>query len=98
MFPTPAESEVPSGESDMKSTLALLGVVGFLITMGTTGCVVGPAYPTYPAAGVSVGVYGEYPYYSQGYYAYHGGYYNHWHHPYDRDHYFYRPYHSYYHY
>ena len=69
----------------MRAMLGLLGV-GVLITLGTTGCVV-PA-PGYPA-GASLTVYGEYPYYSHGYY--HGDYYRHYH-AYDRDHYFYRPY------
>ncbi len=72
----------------MKAMLGLLGSLAVLITIGTTGCVVGPPYP----AGGSVTVYGEYPSYSHGYY-YHDHY--RYYHPYDRDHYFYRP-HGYY--
>jgi hypothetical protein len=69
----------------MKVTLGLLGVLGLLTTLGTTGCVVGPAYP---AAGGTVSIHGEYPAYSQGYYYRDYRY----HHAYDRDHYYYRPY------
>ena len=67
----------------------LFGLLGLILLLAAGGCVVEPAYP---AAGVSVGVYGEYPYTYYG----HGGYYPHryqrWHHPYDRDHYYYRHY------
>jgi len=68
----------------MKRVVCLLGLV---IGLLSGGCVVAPA--PYPA-GVSVGVYGEYPYtyYGHGYYPY----YHRWHHPYDRDRYFYRDY------
>jgi hypothetical protein len=68
----------------MKAIIGLLGLVTILVA---GGCVVEPAYPS---AGVSVGVYGEYP---STYYG-HGDYYGHrrWYHPYDRDHYYYRPY------
>ena len=73
----------------MKAIIGLLGLVSMLLA---GGWVVEPAYPS---AGVSVGVYGEYPstYYSHGYYG-HPYYYGHrrWYHPYDRDHYYYRPY------
>jgi len=81
----------------MKKLIALLGLV---VVVGGAGCAVQPVGP----AGVSVGVYGEYPH---SYYG-HGGYYGHpyyygrgdyyskghyrWHHPYDRDHYYYRSY------
>ena len=64
----------------------LFGLAGLVILLSAAGCAVEPVYP---AGGVSVGVYGEYPYTYYG----HGGYYR-WHHPYDRDHYFYR-YHRY---
>ena len=71
----------------MKAFLGLVGLVIVLTTGG--GCVVGPPAP----AGVSVGVYGEYPYtyYGGGYYPYHR-----WYHPYDRDYYFYRYHHRHY--
>jgi hypothetical protein len=65
----------------MKTIFGLLGLVALV---GAAGCAVEPVYP---AAGVSVGVYGEYP---RTYYG-HGGYYRWHHHPYDRDRYFYRP-------
>jgi len=68
----------------MKKILGLLGIVGVLA--GTSGCVV--AEPDYPASGVSVGVYGEYPRYYYGHH-YYGRPYR-WHRPYDRDRYFYR--------
>ena len=70
----------------MKAIIGLLA----LVTLLTAGCVVEPAYPR---AGVSVGVYGEYPstYYGHGYYYRPYGYHR-WYHPYDRDHYYYRPY------
>ncbi len=64
----------------------LFGLLGLVILLSAAGCAVEPVYP---AGGVSVGVYGEYP---RTYYG-HGGYYR-WHHPYDRDYYFYR-YHPY---
>ena len=75
---------------------AIVGLFALAILLLTGGCVVEPAYP---GAGVSVGVYGEYPhtYYGHGYYD-HGYYYDHpyryhrWYHPYDRDHYYYRTY------
>jgi hypothetical protein len=68
---------------------AIIGLLGLTAILFMSGCVVEPAYPH---AGVSVGVYGEYPhtYYGHGYYS-HGSYYNRphrWHHPYDRDHYY----------
>lgn len=60
----------------MKIFIGLFSVITLLVT---AGCVVVPG----PPAGVSVGVYGEYPHYAYG----HGGYY----HPYrHRDHYWYR--------
>jgi len=65
----------------------VIGLMGLLIVLGT-GCVVEPVGRH--SAGVSVGVYDEYPrtYYGR------GGYYPdrpyRWHHPYDRDRYFYR--------
>ena len=64
---------------------AIIGLLGLFTLLLAGGCVVEPAYPR---AGVSVGVYGEYPSYYYG----HGYYYGHrrWYHPYDRDHYFYR--------
>ena len=65
----------------------LLGLLGIIVMIGSTGCVVSPAYP---AAGVSVGVYDEYPYTTYGYGGYYPYRYHRWHHPYDRDRYFYR--------
>jgi len=64
----------------------LISSLGLLIVLGTAGCVVAPAgYPH--SAGVSVGVYEEYP---RTYYG-HGAYYPYrWHHPYDKDRYLYR--------
>ena len=65
----------------------IIGLLGLIILLGA-GCAVEPVGP----AGVSVGVYEEYP---RTYYG-HGGYYParpyRWHHPYDRDRYFYRSY------
>ena len=74
----------------MKLLKLLTGVLGLAAIIMFGGCAV-EAYP--PGAGVSVGVYGEYPYtyYGGGYYHHH--YYRHhgrWYHPYDRDRYFYR--------
>jgi hypothetical protein len=68
-----------------------IGLLGLGMLLLTSGCYVHPAYP---GAGVSVGVYGEYPtyYYGNSGYYYHSrpyGYHR-WHHPYDRDHYYYR--------
>jgi hypothetical protein len=63
----------------MKKLIGLLSVITLLVT---AGCVVGP-----PPAGVSVGVYGEYPYTYYG-----GGYY----HRYYRPYYYHRPYYSHY--
>ena len=66
----------------MKKIIAFLGLI---VVVGTSGCVVSPGHPH---AGVTVGVYDEYPhtYYSHGYYD-RGHYY--WHHPNDRDRYYY---------
>ena len=65
----------------------IMGLVGLLSVFGA-GCVVEPV--GHPSAGVSVGVYNEYPHTYHG----HGSYYParpyRWHHPYDRDRYFYR--------
>lgn len=44
-----------------------IGLFSIIIMLATSGCVVGPPVP----AGVSVGVYGEYPYYYHGYGYYH---------------------------
>lgn len=63
----------------MKVFIGLLSLITLLVT---SGCVVGPPGP----AGVSVGVYGEYPYYYHGYgyyhryrpYYYHHRYYGRW--------------------
>jgi hypothetical protein len=57
----------------------LIGLVFVITLLATAGCVVGPPVP----AGVSVGVYGEYPYTYYG-----GGYYRHYYRPY----YYHRPY------
>jgi len=48
----------------MKTFIGLFSLITLLVT---AGCVVAPA----PPAGVSVGVYGEYPYYYHGYGYYH---------------------------
>lgn len=66
----------------MKAFLGLFAVIALLVT---SGCVVGPPAP----AGVSVGVYGEYPYdyYGHGYYhPYYHHYYRYGYYPYRRDH------------
>jgi hypothetical protein len=55
----------------MKTFIGLFSLITLLMT---AGCVVGPPVP----AGVSVGVYGEYPYTYYGY----GGYYHHYYRPY----------------
>ena len=69
----------------MKKIIGLFGLA--MVLAGSSGCVVDPGYGH---AGVSVGVYDEYP---RTYYG-HGAYYParpyRWHHPYDRDRYFYR--------
>ena len=67
---------------------AILGVLGLAAVLLAGGCAVEAPLP---GAGVSVGVYGEYPYtyYGGGYYHRHY-YHRRWYHPYDRDHYFYR--------
>lgn len=52
----------------MKLFITLFSLISLLVT---AGCVVGPPAP----GGVSVGVYGEYPYYSHGYGYYHRPYY-----------------------
>ena len=67
---------------------AIIGLL-FLVTVLMVGCVVEPA----GYSGVSVGVYGEYPYRYYG----HGGYYGYhrYYYPYDRDHYYYRHYRPY---
>jgi len=49
----------------MKTFIGVFSVITLLVT---AGCVVAPG----PPAGVSVGVYGEYPYYYHGYGYYHG--------------------------
>jgi len=92
---TPDSPERPSAilKEENLFMKTLLGLVAGIVLLTAGGCVTGPP----ESAGVSVGVYGEYPsaYYGYGYYPYHG-----WHHPYDRDHYFYRyphPYYYYYH-
>jgi hypothetical protein len=59
-----------------------IGLFSLITLLATAGCVVGPPAP----AGVSVGVYGEYPYSYHGY-GYHRSYY-----PY----YYHRPYHYWY--
>jgi hypothetical protein len=66
----------------MKWFIGLLGLAAILLT---SGCYVQPAYP---GAGVSVGVYGEYPtyYYGHGYYRSYPYRYHRWYHPYDRYH------------
>jgi len=67
----------------------LIGLLGLIIVLGTGGCAIEPVGP----AGVSVGVYDEYPrtYYGRG--GYYRGYpRGRWHHPYDRDRYFHRGY------
>ena len=48
---------------------AIVGLFALAILLLTGGCVVEPAYPS---AGVSVGVYGEYPhtYYGHGYFSF----------------------------
>lgn len=79
-----SSDEIIIGESVMKHLIRLLGLV--VLVGALVGCVWEPAGYA-PAGGVSVGVYGEYPYTYYG----HGGYYQRWHHPYDRDYYFYRP-------
>lgn len=48
----------------MKLFISLFSVI---MLLAASGCVVGPPVP----AGVSVGVYGEYPYYYHGYGYYH---------------------------
>ncbi len=58
-----------------------IGLFSVIALLATAGCVVGPPAP----AGVSVGVYGEYPYTYYG-----GGYY----HGYNRPYYYHRPYYS----
>jgi hypothetical protein len=60
----------------MKKLIGLFSVITLLVT---AGCVVGPPAP----AGVSVGVYGEYPYTYYGY----GGSYHHYYRPYYYHHY-----------
>ena len=71
----------------------IIGLLGLSATILMSGCVVGPPYP---ASGVSVGVYGEYPatYYGHGHYYYSRYPYRYRYHrysaPYDRDHYYYR--------
>ena len=62
----------------MKLFIGLFSLIALLMA---SGCVVGPPAP----AGVSVGVYGEYPYYSHGYN-------HHYYHPY----YYHRPGHYWY--
>jgi hypothetical protein len=59
----------------------VIGLLGLIVVLGGAGCAVEPV--GYTHAGVSVGVYEEYP----------RTYYGHRHYrraPYDRDHYFYR--------
>jgi len=54
-----------------------IGLFSIIILLAASGCIVGPPAP----AGVSVGVYGEYPYSYHGYGYYHRYHPYYYHHP-----------------